>query len=109
MFKIGANNSISLTRGDTLKAVISLTKDNAIYTPDSTDIITFSVKFNINDTSCALTKTIPSDTLLLELNPSDTALLDFKEYHYDISIKKQNGEKYTFITDSPFILTAEIG
>ncbi|MCD8150280.1 MAG: hypothetical protein LUE92_12150 [Clostridiales bacterium] len=104
-----AGTTITLTRGDTFKALISITDANGeAYTPVEGDSITFGVKANYTDDEVLILKDIPTDTMLLTLDPADTAGLDFGNYVYDIELTTSDGEVYTFITKSSFILTAEV-
>lgn len=107
-FKV-RNNTIYLTRGDTFKAVISITyPDGSVYTPKDGDSIRFALKENIDDEECLIIRDIPIDTMLLVINPEDTKELEFGTYIYDIQLTKNNGDVDTFITASKFKLTAEV-
>lgn len=109
-------NTITLTRGDTLRVKIDLSKDGESYVPVEGDVIRFALK-NTNktpdgtayvDTDPLILKTIPIDTMILELEPSDTKDLGFKEYVYDMEITFVDGTVDTFITASSFILEPEV-
>lgn len=111
------NNKVFLTRGDSFDLTIALKyKDGTSYTPQEGDIITFALKEAkmtpgnqefVNKTPLIL-KTIPNDTLLLSLVPSDTKNLKFGNYKYDCEITFANGKVCTFIEDADFILTPEV-
>lgn len=115
MYKV-EGTTIYLTRGDSLFLQLSLRKHRAPYTPDSADVIRFALKRNILnpnrsdfiDSTPLISKTIPNDTLVLELEPSDTKNLGFGEYVYDIEITFANGDVDTFIADAKFVLTREV-
>lgn len=103
------NNTIYLTRGDTFKAVISITyPDGSVYTPKEGDQIRFALKENIEDEECLIWRDIPIDTMLLCLYPGDTKELEFGTYVYDVQLTKANGDVDTFITASKLKLTAEV-
>lgn len=53
-------------------------------------------------------KVIPSDTMILQLNPEDTKSLSFGKYVYDIQITFSDGVVYTFITNAKFNLGPEV-
>ena len=109
MFKINGNK-ITLTRGDSFYAIVSL-KDKVsgqTYTPQEGDVIKFGMKKSPFDAECLITKTLPNDTLLLYLSPADTASLQFGMYVYDIEITFANGDKDTFINNEPFTLAVEV-
>ena len=102
-------NTITLTRGDTFKAVIGITNpDGTPYEPDEGDTIRFAMKKDYNDETVLVEKNIPTDTLILTLEPSDTKPLEFGDYVYDIQLTKYSGEIDTFITKSKLILTEEV-
>lgn len=104
-------NTIYLTRGDTLQAQLNIMQNNEIYTPIEGDSIRFALKtskLNPNktrylDESPLILKTIPIDTMILQLNPEDTASLDFGKYDYDIEITMADGTVDTFIKDKMYI------
>ena len=53
-------------------------------------------------------KDIPSDTMLLVLEPEDTKTLPFGKYVYDIQITYADGKVDTFITKGRLRLTEEV-
>lgn len=109
--------SIAMTRGDTVKINVGIRKNGEDYTPETNDVITFSLKHaamnadksDFLDASPVLTKIIPNDTLILTLDPADTADLGFGKYAYDIQIEFENGDVDTFITNSKFTITPDVG
>lgn len=95
-----SGTNIKLTRGDTLFAQISITKDGEAFTPEEGDSIRFAAKKRITDkdTQVVINKKIPIDTLLLELEPQDTKSLPFNSnYVYDIEYTDSDGHVDTFI------------
>ena len=110
------NNAITLTRGDTFIAQIALSLNGEPYTPIEGDEIRFAVKHktmtptrsDYSDEEPLILVTIPNDTLILRLDPSDTKDLDFGDYVYDIQITFADGSVDTFITPTSFKLTPEV-
>ena len=115
------NNSIRLTRGDTLRAEVSIMQQDGCeltpYTPQDGDAIRFAVKRDefvgvryreLKDQQPLILKEIPTDTMLLHLSPADTASLAFGSYLYDIEIEMSDGTVDTFIADATFELTTEV-
>lgn len=92
---------ITLTRGDTFSALITITDLNG-------DRIRFAMKNDYNDETPLLIKEIPIDTMILTLNPEDTKHLPFGKYVYDIELTKATGEVDTFITKAILKLTEEV-
>lgn len=108
-FKVTGRNTIYLTRGDTFKAVITITNpDGTIYTPKEGDKVRFALKQNIEDEDVLIERDIPIDTMLLIIYPNDTADLEFGSYVYDVQLTKANGDVDTFITASKLKLTVEV-
>lgn len=100
------DSTIYLIRGDSFKATLAiLDTDEAPYIPDVDDSITFVMKQTVDDTEAILTKTIPVDTMMLTIEPSDTVNLTPGTYSYSIKMEKADGDSFTVIYDSEFILT----
>lgn len=102
--------TISITRGDSFFAEIHVTLSDGetAYTPSPGDRIRFAMKKNINDAEPLLLKEIPTDTMILRIDPEDTKPLAFGTYVYDIELTKANGVVDTFITKSPISITEEV-
>ena len=103
--------SITLTRGDTFKALISITdKDGRPYELQEGDVVRFAMKKNYSDPDdqVLINKVIPNETLILTLVPEDTKHLPFGTYVYDIQLTTVGGEVDTFITKASLTLTEEV-
>ena len=101
--------SIEMTRGDTLRVYLTLKDCNGDdYTPAAGDSIRFAMKKRYNDSTPLILKPIPTDTLVLELAPSETKNLQFTEYVYDIEMTYANGDVDTFIDRAKFKITEEV-
>ena len=99
------NNTITMTRGDSLSLELSLMNGENVYTPEEDDAITFEVlNFPYDGEDPVLTKTIPNDTLLLELAPEDTASLGVGAYYYNMRITFADGYVDTFISNACLLL-----
>ncbi len=104
-----SGTTITLTRGDTFVAYISITDSNGEeYTPVEGDSIRFAMKSKYSDLNPLLVKDIPIDSLKLELEPDDTKNLPFGKYVYDIQLTKSTGEVDTFITKAIIKITEEV-
>lgn len=108
-FKINGT-TISLTRGDTLRVKIDIINpDGSIHVPESGDSVRFAMKAKYTDKDPVLEKDIPTDTLLLVLNPNDTKTLKMPfDYVYDIEYTYANGDVDTFIDKAKFKITEEV-
>lgn len=108
MVKIN-NTTIELTKGDTLRVYLTLKDCNGDpYVPAEGDSIRFAMKKRYSDSEPLILKQIPIDTLVLELEPSDTKGLNCAEYVYDIEMTYANGDVDTFIDRAKFRLTEEV-
>ena len=75
MVKISKNNIIC-TRGDTVVTNVVINDDTGdVYTPGSNDVVRFALKKTYNDEEPIILKEIPSDTMVLRLESSDTKKL----------------------------------
>lgn len=101
--------TISLTRGDTLKILIDISNpDGTAYVPIENDSIRFAMKKDYKKEEVILEKNIPTDSLLLHIEPSDTKQLPQpSDYVYDIQLTHANGDIDTFITGK-FKITEEV-
>lgn len=104
-----SGTSITLTRGDSFLALITITdSEGNPYLPVQGDTIRFAMKATYADTEPLLVKDIPIDTRKLILEPEDTKHLQFGKYVYDIQLTKATGEVDTFITKAKITITEEV-
>ena len=104
-----------MTRGDTAQIHVGMTyyksKPKEYYIPQEGDTIRFAMSTKANmccrcqEEETKLVKSIPIDTQILRLDPSDTKELDYGEYWYDIELTYADGRVDTFIADA----TIELG
>lgn len=114
MYEINGYN-IKLTRGDNFATVVGMMNGKTEYIPQVGDVVRFALKRkiftpdkgNYVDLNPLIRKTIPNDTLLLELEPEDTKSLRFAVYAYDIEITYADGYVDTFISGD-FEITPEV-
>ena len=108
---------ITMTRGDTLRTQVTIYDKDAEdeYTIQDGDSVRFAMRpagLNARKTAfrydVCLTVDIPTDTLLLEIEPEDTAELDFGAYTYDIQLTQADGTVDTFIANATLILSPEV-
>lgn len=90
---------IMLTRGDSLLLTVEMfTVNREPYIPEEGDTVRFAMKRYYSDSECLVEKNIPTDTLLLELLPTDTKSLPMgAEYVYDIQLTTAAGKVDTFL------------
>ena len=108
--------TITMTRGDTLKTLVTMALRGEPYTPSAEESVRFALKHpqlnskrtDFKDTAPLILKQIPTDTMILELTPQDTKKLDFGTYVYDIQITFADGCVDTFITEAKLVLTPEV-
>ena len=103
------NSNITLTRGDTFRANLVLTDcAGDPYVPDEGDVIRFAMKEDYKDKVAIVSKIIPNDTMILQLNPEDTKSIRPGKYVYDIRIIFANGDVDTFINRALFTIVDEV-
>lgn len=103
------NNDMSMVRGDTFMAVITIRDEYGKgYTPKTGDSLVFTMKQNLDDTTPALVKNIPLDTLKLVIIPEDTQELAVGTYTYNVKLTLTTGEVYSVIASSFFRLIKEV-
>lgn len=107
MYKINGNR-ITLVRGDSFYANLSLIQAGSQYDPQEGDVIKFGMKKDAKDAEALIVKTIPNDTLLLHIYPEDTKELPLGSYVYDIEVTLANGDVDTVINNADFILATEV-
>ena len=107
---------ITMTRGDTLLLQVNIFQDdNEEYVCQPGDSVRFAARpagLNAAKTEYAnnivIDKPIPTDSLMLQLEPADTKQLPFGKYVYDIELTKADGTVDTFITEATLILSPEV-
>lgn len=112
--------TIYLTQGDTLDITLDLTYElledapldtpEEPYVPNEGDSIRFAIKSNYKDTNPIIVKDIPTDSMRLRLESSETKLLQArkKPYRYDIELTQSDGTVITFIDRAEFYSTDEV-
>ena len=115
MIKINGT-TITMTRGDTLVVEVGIMRGNEAYVPQEGDTVRFAMKnksMNLykteySDPEPLLVKTIPTDTLILQLDPEDTKPFGFGDYVYDIELTYADGTVDTFITEATLTIAPEV-
>lgn len=105
-----SGSTIKMTRGDTLRVVLTLKDEEGnVYTPQENEIIRFAMKKDYDDPEPLLLKIIPHDTMELVLDPVDTKNLPQpSSYVYDMEITYANGDVETFIKEAKLKITQEV-
>lgn len=104
-----SGTTITLTRGDTFEALISITQeDGSSYVLKEGDTVRFAMKSSYEDETPLLVKDIPVSTMILVLEPLDTKKLNFGKYVYDIQLTTIEGKVDTFIAKATIKITEEV-
>lgn len=98
---------ITMTRGDTVRIQVAIDIDGEEYTPQEGDVVRFAAKKAWTDEEPCILIDIPTDTLVLTINPEDTKQLEFGAYNYDLQITFANGDVATFVTKAKLKLEEE--
>lgn len=101
-------NEIRLTRGDSAEITVELRDSNGVeYELTADDKMTLSVKKYIHSTDYVLQK-VSKGTNVIKILPEDTKTCDFGKYFYDVQLDTADGEVYTIIPPSVFVIDKEI-
>lgn len=110
MLKIDNNNNITLTRGDTLTLTVEpKTMEGEPYEIQEGDSLRFALsKGYAGESSYRLMveKNIPTNTLTFTLTSTETKLLEYRQYNYDVEITHADNSVDTFIS-AKFDVTGE--
>ena len=111
MLKV-SGQTIYLTRGDTALIQLTLKDSNGeAYVPTEGDVIRFAMKQKMTDDYEVLASVeIPTDTLLLEIEPDITKGMAYnknKPYKYDIELTYSTGRVDTFVSDADIYIMPE--
>lgn len=102
-------NKIQLTRGDTMILEVSLKDESGnAYIPVETDNLYFRVKRNASAKEVLIEKSIPIDTMILQLEEEDTDHLKFGSYVYEVELVTNENHHFTAIANKEFELTEEL-
>lgn len=98
MLSISKYGVIELTRGDTARLSVSITNDvtGEDYTPRTGDVLTLTIRKNVEDAEVKLQKTIAPDAPF-HILPDDTSDWAFGKYLYDVQLTTVDGDVYTVI------------
>lgn len=109
MLNVSSNGAIKMTRGDTARLTVAITKelDGSAYTMEPADTLTLTVKKFVNDREAQLQKTVTGSGLF-SIEPADTAGLPFGRYQYDVQLTTAAGDVYTVIGPACFEILKEV-
>lgn len=109
MFKINADSSIELTRGDTAEIIVPLQHEEGgkTYEMQPGDVLRLTLKRSKYDNEAVLQK-VSKGSNIIHIQPADTKNLDFAKYKYDIELTTESGDVYTVIPFNTFKIAAEV-
>lgn len=109
MLYVNTDGSISLTRGDTARLSVaiynSLTESDYDMQPD--DTLTLTVKKSVRADEIGFQK-VSHGANSFKIDPADTKTLSFGKYVYDVQLSTANGEIYTIVEPSKFVIMEEV-
>jgi hypothetical protein len=108
-----SGTNLSMTRGDSEEITVRVTDaDGDPIVLATGDTIYFSVKECVADEDYALQKVVTAfevdGSAIIEIEPADTADLEFKRYIYDIQWTDANGRVTTIVKASAFEIAKEV-
>lgn len=102
------DGTIKLTRGDTARIAITINNLlNQEYSIGKEDSLTLTIKKKVKDVEPLLQK-IVKGTTLFHIKPEDTNNCSFGKYVYDVQLTLSNGDVYTIIEPSSFVILSEV-
>lgn len=109
MLRIGRENEIELTRGDTAYLTVPITDEatGEAYIMDAADVLTLTVKRTALDAAAYIQKTVTGANVF-HIDPMDTANMDFGRYRYDVQLTRANGDVHTVIAPTVFRVCEEV-
>ena len=101
-------NNIHITRGDSALIGLDLfLSDGSIYVKQPGDSLRLNIKRKYTDTVNLLEK--PLSDIAINLTPQDTNSLPYGNYWYDIELTTKDGNVYTVVGPSRFVIREEVG
>ena len=109
MLRLGANNTIQLTRGDTAYLNVTITNetDSSVYELQDEDTLTLTVKKSTKDTEFSFQKKV-AGSLTIKIEPNDTKDLAVGKYKYDVQLNTATGDVFTIIAATVFEVLEEV-
>lgn len=109
MLKLGANNTIQLTRGDTAYLTVNITNetDSSVYELQDGDTLTLTVKKSTKDTEFSFQKKV-AESYTIKIEPDDTKDLAVGKYKYDVQLNTATGDVFTIIAATVFEVLEEV-
>ena len=98
-------NTITLTRGDTARIDLAISKDGEPY-DFSSDTVVFSVKTSTSTPEYVFQKQVNDGVIYIA--PSDTESLPYGTYRYDVQVTTQSGDVCTVIPPNNLIIAQEV-
>lgn len=107
MFSV-KDNTITVTRGDTLKIEIELQDASGErYNPSENDVIKIKAKRTL-DKELSIDKEIDHNNMAFELTSEECSKLSVGEYFYDLEITFENGDVNTPINYGKIIVRSDV-
>lgn len=103
---------IKLPRGNSAAFSLALTNgDGTAYVPSENDTVIFTVKKSRSRNAAALImkKIVPSDNMVINIDPADTIGLAEGDYYYDVAICVGGSGFYTVVICDEFKLLPALG
>lgn len=109
MWSIDENYRIALTKGDTPTFAFEIfLPDGTAYECEKDDMVVFAAKRNKFDVEPAVRIEADMETKTIQFKEEDTKELEIGKYIWELSLRKSNGYRCTFIADKRMNLTVEV-
>lgn len=108
-FHINEFNDIYLTRGDSLRLDVSVSRqvDGSKYVIADGDVLLLTVKKNSKKAEIIF-QVEANEYRQFVITPSMTSSIEYGEYKYDVQLTTELGEVYTIIPPAKFMVGEEI-
>lgn len=103
---------IKLPRGNSAAFSLMLTNgDGTVYVPSENDTVIFTVKKSRSRNAAALLvkKIVPSDNMVITIDPADTIGMAEGDYYYDVAVCIGGSGFYTVVLCDEFKLLPALG
>ena len=102
------SNEVYLTRGDSADIQVTIYDMNGdVYTLQTGDVLTFTMKYNCITEDKIMQKNITTDSTI-HITPSDTNELSYGKYYFDVQLTMNDGSVYTVIEPHNFNIMKEV-
>lgn len=105
--RIDSNNNIRMTRGDSESITVSCEQ----WPFENGDEIRLTVRKSKHNSEKVMEKRVTEfvdGKAIIEIQPADTSHMEFRDYIYDIQMKRADGTVKTIVKPATFTISLEV-